>query len=923
MFRSQWTLLPPVLMLLVASPSHAQDRPAIPPNYHLVAHDDLGLDFKQPHLVVGENWTFGEESVRGDLAARTCAWDNNAVVMSYGKLDPAAAYKLEVVYTTEAGSARVQRLEANGQTVHGDLKLPAGEPGTFLFDVPKTAYANRQLELKFIHVGGANAVVSVVKVWSTSATKLSASGRASLWESDDPVEADWARQDSLRGRPTFDWQDADKALKDSVLPALDEALQRGQHLLSDLDQLGARREVLEHGMKELEAVRQQRAKLLQEAKSGKADSGAWRKLYLEARWAVRRLAFHNPLLKCDGLLFVRRYHPEYMHQCARRLGPASRPGGDLCILSPIAPDGSVRSLTRGLLPEGVYGRPDLSFDGKRILFGYAQARAKPVPFSEGAALQGTGYCYDFQVHEMALDGTGLRKLTEGPYENADPLYLPDGRIAFMSSRAGGLVQCGDWAIVYCVFTMDPDGSNVRQITKSKDGEWDPSLMEDGTILFTRWDYMMKFWSPIQFLWSVRPDGSNPKLIYGNNLFGPNPGPLNFAMARQIPGTSSIVCIGSAHHNTGAGPVCLVDCNWGRDGKPGLMRLTPVEYVETGEAARNNGFYDCPFSLSDKYFLVSYSFERSERASISYGLYLLDVYGGKELIYRDESLSCMFPTPLRPRRKPTPVSNPRSDRAEGEGTFLLLDVNEGLPASVRGEARYLRITEAHERKIHTRPYAIEVGPDSGFETKSVLGTVPIEKDGSAHFRIPAGKSVFFQVLDKDYLSLHVMRSVTNVQAGEVTACLGCHEPMQRGVPNRRAIAAARPASVIEPPAWGVEPLEFTKHVQPVLDNHCIRCHDGAAGPRKSFSLAGKQAGEFMTVPLTEAYTNLRRYVKHAPMFTYSLSPLSFGSRQSKVMQVLKQGHYEVRLDSASWQLLAAWIDCNAPFMGKYEVVAAQR
>ena len=809
------TALCTVIWLLAPHLAQAAD-PTIPQGFHLVAEDDCGVDSDEPHLAQGENYTFSESMVTGDLPGRTCAFDNKAVVLLYGNLAPGASYKVAITYVTEGKAQRVQRLEANGVLVHPDLDLPSGEPKTFLFDIPKAALVKDKLELKAIRVKGANAVVSYVKMYSTDKRPLSAfnTGRGLAWLAVGPVERDWARQDALRGRPRFvEWTDPEKKVADEVLPAVDELLLRGKRLLSDFALMGADGADPQKSADELTRINAERDRLLQAAEKAAPVAADWQKLYVDAHWAVRRVAFKNPLLPRNGLLFVRRHHAHYGHQCARRLAAATRPGGEICILPELSPDAKPASVTAGKFPEGVFGRPDLSGDGKRIVFGFGAKRADGVPFSEKTALVDNGYCEKFQVYEMNLDGSGLRKFTGSPmggppscefYENADPIYLPSGRIAFMSNRAGGLVQCGDWALVYCVFTMAPDGSDVRQVTMSKDGEWDPVLMSDGTIMFTRWEYMMKFWSPIQFLWTVRPDGTNPRLVYGNDLRKhPNiSGPLNFALARPVPGTNKVVCIGSAHHNTGAGPVCVVDLNLGRDRAEGLTRLTPVRYVETNDRppAAKAGWYDCPYPLSEDYFLVSWSSESSEAATTSYGLYLLDAYGGLELIYRDRELSAMFPTPLGPRLRPPDLADERASQEKVDGTFIVTDIAQGLPDEVRGQARYLRICESHERKIHTNPYAIQVGPDSGFETKTVLGAVPIEADGSAYFRVPAGKSIFFQVLDKDHLSLHVMRSVTNVQAGETTGCIGCHEPLSRVPANRPVLAMRRPPSTIQPPPW---------------------------------------------------------------------------------------------------------------------------
>jgi len=914
-----------LLFLLAAAPLWAVPFDTPPVGHTVVAEDDCGDVENMAHVVRGKEYVFAASMVAGPRAGRDIIFDNDFCLLQYKGLNPQAAYKVDVVYVTEAAGVRQQALEANGYLVHDTLPLPASTPGRFLFDIPRAAYADgKPLELKFLKKGGANAVVSYVRLWSTDPRRLP--GATQLWQPSGPVEKDWARQDRLRGKPRFaEWEDPAKEISEQVVPCLDEVLSRGRKILADLEALGA--SDLRQAATALAAVGKTRDQLLA---AGEQAPKAWLKAYLAARWAVRRLAFKNPLLKGDGLLFVRRHHPNAMHQCARRQGAFTLPGGGICVLRGIVPDGSaeVECLAEGKFPPGTFSRPDLSFDGKRLVFGFARQReAGEQSMDYGGisqetaplyATHQTGPCHEFQVWEMALDGNSPpRQLTSGPSENSDPLYLPDGRIAFMSHRPGGLVQCGDWALAYCLFTMKPDGSDVRQLTVSKDGEWDPFLLNDGTLGFTRWEYVMKFWSPIQMLWSVRPDGTNPRMIYGSDLRKQYAYPLNYAAAQQIPGGSKLVCIGSAHHNTGAGPVCLVDLALGSNDADALERLTPGRFVETPDQQPNDGWYDCPLPLNERYFLVSYSFSPDETETTGYGLYLLDAYGGKELLYRDDELSALFPMPLGPRRRPPVLPELGEPAPEREGEFLVQDVHEGLDPSARGKARYLQIVECHERHLHTRPYAIEVGPDSGFETKTVLGTVPVERDGSAYFRLPVGKSVFFSVLDERHQALHTMRSVTNVQPGERTGCVGCHESARRAPSGTVTLATKRNPSPIEPPPWGVQPMDYSALIQPVLDKHCVRCHDGTAGSDKTFDLTACQRRPFMGVDLPASYYNLRQYVRHAPIHQYYLPPGSFGSGVSPVMAVLAKGHYQVALAEAEWRLLCAWIDCNAPGLGDYE------
>ena len=914
-------------------PAWAERFSGAPQGYTLVAEDDCGNLDDMPHVIRGKVYVFPASMVSATIDYRDIIFDNDFCVLRYKKLDPSASYKVDVVYVSQAGGGRVQTLEANGRLVHDKLPLPVREPGRFIFAIPPAAYADGGLlELKFIRSAGGNAVVSHVRIWSTDPRPLP--GRRQVWTPSGPVEKDWSRQDRVRGKPNFvEWEDPAKEVRDHVVPCIGETLARGRQILDDLRSL--RGEGLDESAAELAAAAKARDRLLAHRS---LDPEAWLKVYLQARWAVRRLAFKNPLLDGDGLLFVRRHHPAVMHQCARRLGSFTLAGGGICILKDIRADGQgeVECITDGRFPVGTFGRPDLSFDAKRIVFGYARERGpKDRRHSGGisqrtAALYAThqiGPCREFQVWEMGLDGASPRprQLTTGPSENSDPLYLPSGRIAFMSHRPGSLVQCGDWALAYCVFTMEPDGTGVRQITVSKDGEWDPFLLADGTIGFTRWEYVMKFWSPIQMLWSVRPDGTNPRMVYGSDLSRQYAYPLNYAAARQIPGTSKVVCIGSAHHNTGAGPLCIVDLATGSNFAEGMTRITPVRFVETPDMLPHSGWYDCPFPLSEKYFLVSYTFSQHEADTRGYAIYLFDVYGGKELVYRDAELSALFPTPVRPRMRPGAVGDVAQDALGAYGEFVIQDAHEGLADSARGMARYVRIVEVHERHIHTSPYNIQVGSDSGFATKTVLGTVPVESDGSAYFRVPAGKGIFFSVLDERRQALHTMRSVTSIQPGERTACVGCHEPQRQTPANRTLRATQRAASRIQPPAWGVRTMDYAALIQPLLDKHCVRCHDGTKAKGKAYDLTDRRKRPFMGVGVPQSYFNLRKYVRHAPIYRYHMAPGTFGSRVSPLMTVLAKGHNNVKLSSEDWRLLCAWIDCNAPYLGRYdttELAAAQ-
>ncbi|NQT86722.1 hypothetical protein HQ560_08165, partial [bacterium] len=385
---------------------------AEPDGLHLVAEDDCGSEDAAPHVVRGTPYLFAAAQVKEPFHHRTIIFDSQHCLLRYQHPKPKASYKVDVVYVTQAGARRVQRLEANGLVVHAAMDLPVAVPKSYRFDIPQAAVAGgKPLELKFINVNGANAVICHVRLWSTDPAPLSAEQQ--FWTPQGPVERDWMQQDRLRGKPSFlNWADPAREARENALPAIDEQLGRARKILADLRLLDA--QGLDASERELDAVSKTRAELVA-AKS--LDPEAWCTLYRDVRWAVRRLAFKNPLLPQKGLLFVRRHHSDVMHQCARRLGAFTRPGGGVYILKEIRADGGadITCITEGRFGNGTFSRPDVSLDGKRVVFAHAPERTEGPPLHtygqigqlnyRGAHLFAThklGYCQPFQVWEMGL-----------------------------------------------------------------------------------------------------------------------------------------------------------------------------------------------------------------------------------------------------------------------------------------------------------------------------------------------------------------------------------------------------------------------------------------------------------------------------------------------------------------------------------------
>jgi hypothetical protein len=446
------------------------------------------------------------------------------------------------------------------------------------------------------------------------------------------------------------------------------------------------------------------------------------------------------------------------------------------------------------------------------------------------------------------------------------------------------------------------------------------------------------------LWTVRPDGSAPAAFYGNNTFNP----VGTWEPRQVPGSRKIIATAAAHHAMTAGSIILVDRAKGVDGAAPITRLTPdapfpeseiplLPHWRAGAAEASYSpventrwpghCYRSPYPLSEKYFLAAYSFdsligEPKGNPANMFGLYLVDAFGNKELLYRDPNIASLWPMPLRPRRRPPVISPGPREAPEREGAFLIQNVYESAPKIEVVRISRLRIIQVLPKSTPgaNRP---PMGVPNASPGKQVLGTVPVEADGSAYFTAPVGIPLSFQALDEQGMAVQVMRSVTYVQAGEVASCVGCHEP-RNTAPLCAAppMALRRPPSKIEPGPDGSKPLSYPILVQPVLDKHCVKCH-GAMNPSGGVVLTGAPQGHY-----TFSYNAL------APKVSYSAwgrpggdfrkvnsEPLSrpdyFGARGSPLLARLLKEPCRSGLTASDMERLVTWMDANALFYGTFD------
>lgn len=675
------------------------------------------------------------------------------------------------------------------------------------------------------------------------------------------------------------------------------------------------------------------------------DESTWRELH----GLRRRIALRNPLARVGPLLFVKQVPGCFSHQLTQYYGSCARPGGGIFVLDEPGFSMRCRQLA-ATLPAGSYQHADVSYDGKQVLFAYCPVESAPANREEHPDRF-------FHLYGMSADGRNLRRLTDGPFDDFAPRHLPDGRIVFVSTRRGGFHRCGRGPCpTYTLAVADADGANPRPISYHETHEWDPAVLNDGRVIYTRWDYVDRHAVHYQQLWTVRPDGGNVRAFYGNHTLNP----VGVWEAQPVPGSRRVMATAAAHHAMTAGSIILLDVARGYDGEGPITRLTPdalfpeseapvakggaqggVWHAPAGvaaappipaEAARWPGHcYRTPWPLSEKYFLAAYSFdpligEPGANPPNQFGLYLVDCFGNKELLYRDPEISSLWPAPLRPRLRP-PVC-PTEPSASPAGRFFLQDVRAAWPDLPDVPVRRLRILQILPK---TTPHINDpaVGLANASPGKQVLGTVPVEADGSASFVAPAGVALAFQALDERGQAVQTMRSTTYLQPGETASCIGCHEHRSSApAPGVVALALKREPSEIVPGPDGSRPLSFPLLVQPVLDRHCTGCHGGEK-PRGGISLTGAPQGRF-----TVSYNVLAPRVsfsdwagKRGDFRTVNSEPLTrpdfFGARGSPLMKMLLGGHHDVALAAADIERLVTWMDANALFYGTFDKAGQAR
>ena len=596
----------------------------------------------------------------------------------------------------------------------------------------------------------------------------------------------------------------------------------------------------------------------------------------------RAILLSNPNLDFDKILFVKKHRAAFNQICDQYYGKNLISGGGIFVLEnpfDINNKPTVRNLLANSVVEsgrlkgsrldsGAFATLALDYAAEKIAFGYVEGTGAPdylrhLELSRGHWNQGR--C--LHVFTANADGSDLRQLTDGTWNDFYPCFLPNERIAFVSERRGGYFRCGRECPNYTIFDMNPDGSSMRCLSYHETNEWAPVVSNDGKILWTRWDYIDRHGTTAHHPWVMSLNGSDPRQLHGNFTLRRQRADTEMDL-RPIPNSQKLVATAAPHHGQNYGSLVVIDSrNADReetDSMACVRRLTPeTGFPESQAGAQRWGF---PYPISEDLFLAVADFSVPVEAGLqwnpafkgNYGIYLLDRFGNQELLYRDPEIGCASPIPLQARKRPVVVPElvepgdippqnyidlpPFELDKRPQATVTLANVYQSLkPLPENRPIRSLRVVQIYPMSVPSGDPPHEVGFrersswDSVNLVRGVLGTVPVETDGSAHFTVPAQVEIFFQALDSQGNAVQSMRSGTYFQPGDNVGCVGCHEPKGQITRPVTSLPKAfkRPPSKLQPEAEGSRPVNFPELVQPVWTSIARRATRRKARAAKRF------------------------------------------------------------------------------------------
>ena len=625
----------------------------------------------------------------------------------------------------------------------------------------------------------------------------------------------------------------------------------------------------------------------------------------------RAILLANPLLNGDKILTVRyQLGNRDRRAMAPELGTQSnnwsnqesarRKGfnADIVELSNLRDEVQIRTIYK---PDNTSSIADLKlhWDGDRAMFTQTMSDNR------------------WNVFEVKLNNGDCKKLIDNPepdLEFYDGTYLPDGRIIANSNIGYQGVPCVNGSDpVGNMVLYTPQSKNLRRLTFDQDANWNPVIMNNGRVMYTRWEYTDLTHYYTRIVMNMNPDGTEQKALYGSGSMFPN----STFDVQPLPGyASAFVGIISGHHVVArSGRLILFDPAKARKGAAGMLQEIPHRNRPIVEEVKDrlvDGVWPQfikPSPLNDTYFLVAAKLDKNDL----WGIYLVDKFDNVTCLHKMEGEG--YISPIAVRKTVTPPAIPdRVKLDDKQATVFIQDIyeGEGLKGIPRGTVKSLRLHAYEYAYVQTQSDHNWHGIQSGWDIKRMLGTVPVEEDGSVIFKIPANTPVSIQPLDKDGVAVQWMRSWLTGQPGEIVSCVGCHEDQNQIVIPKRVIASQKAPHALTPPEGGTRSFTFDLEVQPILDRACIACHNGEG---KAFDLrGGKKDGKGYGT----SYLNLHPYVHRqgGEGDMVVLYPYEYHPNTSELVRLLKKGHYNVQLTDAEWRKIYNWIDYNAPDKGYF-------
>ncbi len=525
----------------------------------------------------------------------------------------------------------------------------------------------------------------------------------------------------------------------------------------------------------------------------------------------------------------------------------------------------------------------------------------------------------WQLFEIQTDGSGLKQVTnveEPDLEFFDGTYLPSGKIIAGSNIGYQGVPCVDGAdAVGNLCLYDPKTKDLRRLNFGQDNDWDPIVMDNGRVMYLRWEYTDNTHYFSRILMHMNPDGTNKKELYGSGSYWPN----SMFDAQPLPGKGNeFVAIVSGHHGIArSGELVLFDPSKGRHEEKGVIQQIPHRNKKVEPLIKDllvDGVWPQflkPRALSKEFFLVTAKLSPESL----WGLYLVDVYDNVTPIAMFEGEGITEATPVIKKETP-PVIPEKVNPEDKESTLYIQDIyeGEGTKGVPRGTIKELRIFAYEFAYIKSPSNHLAQGIQSGWDMKRLLGTVPVEEDGSVMFKVPANLPISIQPLDEEGAAVQQMRSWLTGMPGEIVSCVGCHEDQNTIVKPKTTLAAKKGPQSLTPPDGGIRPFTYELEVQPLLEKRCISCHDGS---NKLLNFKDNSLDE--VIHFGKSYLALHPFVnRQGPEADiHVMKPMEYHANTSDLVKMLKKGHHNVDLSDEEWRTLYTWIDFNAPYTGVFK------